>query len=128
MTTDVHDRLQGCVQDKKPDDAVFTWDDGSPVRDFRVTWTKMCRSANCPVLLHDFRRSAIRNMIRAGVPEKTAMRISGHVTRSVFDRYDIGSDADLVEAAEKIQERKNLQIGRKLATRKEPQEEHAATR
>jgi hypothetical protein len=39
-------------------------------------------------------------MIRAGVSEKTAMQISGHATRSVFDRYDIGSDADLADAAD----------------------------
>ena len=91
------------------------WDDGSPVRDFRVAWSKICNLAKVPVLLHDFRRSAIRNMIRAGVPEKTAMRISGHVTRAVFDRYDIGSDADLAEAAERIE---NRRIGRKLVTGK----------
>jgi hypothetical protein len=72
----------------------------------RVAWSKMCKAANVPILLHDFRRSAIRNMIRAGVPEKTAMRISGHVRRSVFDRYDIGSDADLAEAAERIENRR----------------------
>ena len=53
-------------------------------------------------LLHDFRRSAIRNMIRAGVSDKTAMQISGHATRSVFDRYDIGSDTDLQRTRSKI--------------------------
>jgi integrase len=60
------------------------------------------------VFLHDFRRSAIRNMIRAGVSEKTAMQISGHATRSVFDRYDIGSDADLADAADRIENRRKL--------------------
>ena len=45
-------------------------------------------------------------MIRAGVSEKTAMQISGHVTRSVFDRYDLGSDADLADAADKIENRR----------------------
>lgn len=113
MTEDVYQRLKPSVQGKKPDDAVFTWEDGSPVKDFRVTWSKMTKAAKVPVLLHDFRRSAIRNMIRAGVSEKTAMRISGHQDRSVFDRYDIGSDADLAEAAKKIENQRN---GRKLVT------------
>ena len=124
MTEDVYQRVAPCVKDKHGDDALFTWGDGSPVRDFRVAWSKMCKAAKVDILLHDFRRSAIRNMIRAGVPEKTAMRISGHVTRAVFDRYDIGSDADLSEAAERIEKRR---IGRKLVTGKEQNAEQSVS-
>jgi len=56
-----------------------------------------------PAKLHDFRRSAVRNMIRRGAPQKTALQISGHKTDSVFERYNIVSQADIVDAARKIE-------------------------
>jgi hypothetical protein len=98
---------------KAPDDAVFTWANGSPVLDFRRAWDNMCKAAGVQVLLHDFRRTAIRNMVRAGVSENVSMKISGHRTRSVFDRYDISNESDLADAAKKLESR---EIGRKLAT------------
>jgi len=54
------------------------------------------------LIIHDLRRSAIKNLLKSGVPEKVAMSISGHKTRAVFDRYHIVDQSDLVEAMQKL--------------------------
>lgn len=79
---------------------------GRRIAECRGPWRKACLIAGLPEntkYLHDMRRSAVRNLVRAGVPETVAMRISGHRTRDVFSRYNIVSEADLHEAARKLE-------------------------
>jgi integrase len=82
-------------------------------RALRDEWSKAVIAAEMPgLLIHDLRRSAIRNLIAAGVPEKVAMSISGHKTRSVFDRYHIVSTNDVSNAMKQIE--KSLENGESL--------------
>lgn len=71
------------------------------IKYFNVSWHTACENTGLQgKVLHDFRRSCVRNLVRAGVPEKICMRVTGHKTRSVFDRYDIIQTSDLEMAAE----------------------------
>jgi integrase len=78
-------------------------DRGRPVGNFRRAWLTACKEAGIPgQLRHDFRRTAVRNLERAGVPRSAAMAMTGHLTESIYRRYAIVDEAMLKEASAKL--------------------------
>ncbi len=77
--------------------------DGKPIKSFRRAWLSACLAAGVPGrLFHDFRRTAVRNLERAGVSRSVAMAMVGHKTEAIYRRYAIVNDADLRLAADKL--------------------------
>ena len=84
---------------------VFCRRRGQAIKSFFKRWRTAAEAAGCPGRVpHDFRRTAVRNLTRAGVPQSVAMKVTGHKTADVFRRYDIVSEEDLAEASRRLQE------------------------
>jgi integrase len=97
---------------------VFCRNDGAPVGDFKRAWASACIRAGhfravgtdatgrpikvATMLFHDFRRTSARNLIRGGIPETVAMKLTGHRTRRVFQRYAIVEEGMLQEAGARL--------------------------
>lgn len=76
---------------------------GKPIKDIRGAWRAACKAAGSPGrLFHDLRRTAVRNLERAGVARSVAMKLTGHRTESVYRRYAIVSVADLTEGVKRL--------------------------
>lgn len=82
---------------------MFIHKDGSRIKSYRTAWDGARRRLGADdALFHDLRRTAVSNMIQADIPEKLAMAISGHKTRSVFDRYHIVNSKHTRATGEKM--------------------------
>src|SRR5581483_4867232 len=105
---DVLERRRAVTRDRERDlghvvPHVFTRATAEPIGSFNKAWATACRAAGVPGrVLHDFRRTAARNLVRAGVPERIAMQMVGWRSRQMLDRYHIVNAADLIDAARKL--------------------------
>jgi integrase len=98
---------------------------GEPIKAFRDAWDSACKKAGLTGKIpHDFRRTAARNIVRAGIPERVVMQLLGHKTRSMLDRYNIISDGDLRDAAKRMELAMTSRTVTSLVTTREDQVEH----
>jgi Phage integrase family len=113
MPRRVRELLIQCINGKRPEDYLFTRENGKPVKDFRGSWEKVCNEAGLPGLhFHDLRRTAARNMRRGHV----AMEVGGWKTTSVFHRYAIVDNQDIADAMDMLErsqdeQRQRLEAG-----------------
>jgi len=103
MTGELLEVIERAAQQRRLDCVNVFHVKGEPIGRFRKAWRRACKKAGLGELTpHDLRRSAVRNMVRAGIPERVCMAFSGHKTRAIFDRYNIVSEADLTAAADRL--------------------------
>ena len=95
--------LQRRMKARRFDCELIFHQDGKSLPKFYKLWKAACEKAGVTGrIVYDLRRTAVRNLVRAGVSEKVAMAISGHRTRAVFDRYNIVDEKDLRDAVLKV--------------------------
>ncbi len=100
-----------------PDCQYVCFRDGERIKDYHTALrTALKRAGLDKKLLHDFRRTAARDMVNAGIPERVAMKITGHKTRAMFDRYHIVDKKDLKTAAKKLSSYRDELHGHNLGT------------
>ena len=88
---------------RDPDSPLVFHREGIPIRRWRTAWRTACQATGVPTrFLHDCRRTAARNLIRASVPERVAMLLTGHKSRAIFDRYNIIHEQELLEAGDQL--------------------------
>ena len=103
MTRKIRELLAVCAAGKSQDDFLFTYPDGTPVKDFRKPWCRATMAAGVPDLLfHDLCRTGMRNMRRLGIDTDVAMKLAGRKTDSIFRRYNIVDSRDTREAVTKM--------------------------
>lgn len=98
---------------KKLSPYVFPERDGiGKIGNYQRAWRNASQNSGIGKhLFHDFRRTAVRDMIRAGLPKRVAMLVSGHKTRTIFDRYNIVNDTELRLAASQREAYQQRQMG-----------------
>ena len=113
------DLYQALLEAKRARDAKFphspwvcTYRKGERLKSFPKSWNTAVKKAGLKGRIpHDFRRSAVRDMVDSGIPEKVAMEISGHRTRSVFDTYHIVNEDAIKRASEQRGAYEKVKIG-----------------
>lgn len=128
LTQETRTLLAACMRGKQKGDFILTRQDGSRVAQPRKAWYSLCVRSGLGkwlteerpdgktstryegLQMHDLRRSAVRRLVRCGVPEKVCMAISGHRTRSVFDRYNITNERDLEQAAKLLEPSRQVSV------------------
>ncbi len=95
-TIEVSSNLLACwLKDRRPDCPYVFHRNGKQIKSFRRAFKSACKDTGLAgVVPHDMRRSAVRNIRKAGVGETDGMKISGHRTNSVYKRYDIIDEQD----------------------------------
>jgi integrase len=129
FTTKMRELLIACMTDKGPDDHVLTRKKNQPVLDFRRRWEKLCDAAGLPdLIVHDFRRSAARNLRAAGIAESVAMKIVGWESAEMFRHYGIVDNKDKFVAMEQLEKyRSQEQVGHKVGHSRPDETQNEAT-